>query len=75
MAWSRSGGVTMSGDPFIQVLLDDSVICQLTPNEARAHAMTLLEALGVRHEIKPLPEVWGTEPRSAKIERPKGVSR
>jgi hypothetical protein len=41
--WHQSG-VNKRGEPFIQFMLDDQVICQLTPEEARDHAKNVLEA-------------------------------
>ena len=41
--WHQSG-VNKNGEPFIQLLVDDEVICQLTPDEARDHAKNVLEA-------------------------------
>jgi len=41
--WHQSG-VNKNGEPFIQLLVDDEVICQLTPEEARDHAKNMLEA-------------------------------
>jgi len=41
--WHQSG-VNKHGEPFIQLLMDDEPICQLTPEEARDHAKNILEA-------------------------------
>jgi hypothetical protein len=41
--WHQSG-VNKHGEPFVQLLMDDSVICQLSPEEARDHAKNVLEA-------------------------------
>jgi hypothetical protein len=41
--WHQSG-VNKHGEPFIQLLMDDDVICQLSPEEARDHAKNILEA-------------------------------
>ncbi len=41
--WHQSG-VNKKGEPFVQLLIDDQVICQLTPEEASDHAKNLLEA-------------------------------
>lgn len=34
----------MKGEPFVQVMLDDKVITQFTPAEARQHGLAYLEA-------------------------------
>lgn len=41
--WHQSG-VNKHGEPFVQLLMDDAVVCQLTPEQARNHAKNLLEA-------------------------------
>lgn len=41
--WHQSG-VNQKGEPFVQLLQDDKVICQLTPEQARDHAKNILEA-------------------------------
>ena len=41
--WHQSG-VNREGEPFIQLLVDDEVLCQLTPAEAREHAQSVLQA-------------------------------
>ena len=41
--WHQSG-VNKNGEPFIQLLIDDEVVCQLDPAEARDHAKNILEA-------------------------------
>ena len=41
--WHQSG-VNKHGEPFIQLLMNDDVICQLSPEEARDHAKNILEA-------------------------------
>lgn len=41
--WSQSG-VNRAGEPFVQLLQDDKVICQLDPEQARSHARDVLEA-------------------------------
>jgi hypothetical protein len=41
--WHQSG-VNRNGEPFVQLLMDDEPICQLTPEEARDHAKNILEA-------------------------------
>ncbi len=41
--WHQSG-VNKKGEPFVQLLQDDAVICQLTPEQARDHAKNTLEA-------------------------------
>jgi hypothetical protein len=41
--WHQSG-VSKNGEPFIQLLIDDEVVCQLSPEEARDHAKNVLEA-------------------------------
>lgn len=41
--WHQSG-VNKHGEPFVQLLQDDHVICQLTPEQARDHAKNILEA-------------------------------
>lgn len=41
--WHQSG-VNRKGEPFVQLMLDDQVVCQLSPEEARDHAKNVLEA-------------------------------
>lgn len=41
--WHQSG-VNKNGEPFVQLLMNDEPICQLTPEEARDHAKNVLEA-------------------------------
>jgi hypothetical protein len=41
--WHQSG-VNKHGEPFVQLLMDDAVICQLSPEEARDHAKNIIEA-------------------------------
>ena len=41
--WHQSG-VNKHGEPFVQLLIEEEVICQLTPEQARDHAKNLLEA-------------------------------
>ena len=41
--WHQSG-VNKKGEPFVQLLMNDEVICQLAPEEARDHAKNVLEA-------------------------------
>lgn len=41
--WHQSG-VNRKGEPFIQLMLDDAVVCQLSTEEARDHARNVLEA-------------------------------
>lgn len=41
--WHQSG-VNKNGEPFIQLLIDEDVVCQLSPEEARDHAKNVLEA-------------------------------
>jgi hypothetical protein len=41
--WHQSG-VNKNGEPFVQLLIDDEVLCQLSPEEARDHAKNVLEA-------------------------------
>jgi hypothetical protein len=41
--WHQSG-VNKNGEPFVQLLMDDNPICQLSPEEARDHAKNILEA-------------------------------
>lgn len=41
--WHQSG-VNRKGEPFIQLLVDGEVICQLDPAAARDHAKNVLEA-------------------------------
>lgn len=41
--WHQSG-VNSKGEPFVQLIQDDVVICQLSPEEARDHAKNVLEA-------------------------------
>ncbi len=41
--WHQSG-VNRKGEPFIQLMLDDKVIGQFTPEECRDHARSILEA-------------------------------
>lgn len=41
--WHQSG-VNIKGEPFVQLMQDDKVICQLSPEQARDHAKNVLEA-------------------------------
>lgn len=41
--WHQSG-VSPTGEPFIQLLLDEQIIAQLSPEMARDHARAILEA-------------------------------
>src|SRR5262245_52956936 len=41
--WHQSG-VSPSGEPFIQLLLDTEIIAQLSPEQARDHARAITEA-------------------------------
>ncbi len=41
--WHQSG-VNRKGEPFIQLMVDDAVVGQFTPEEARDHARSILEA-------------------------------
>src|SRR6202023_3448946 len=41
--WHQSG-VNKHGEPFVQLLMDDEVLCQLDPEQARDHAKNILEA-------------------------------
>jgi hypothetical protein len=41
--WHQSG-VNKHGEPFVQLLIDAEVVCQLSPEEARDHAKNVLEA-------------------------------
>jgi hypothetical protein len=41
--WHQSG-VNPQGEPFVQLLKDGKIICQLTPTDARDHARAITEA-------------------------------
>ena len=41
--WHQSG-VAPTGEPFVQLLLDDQIIAQLSPEMARDHARSITEA-------------------------------
>ena len=41
--WHQSG-VAPTGEPFIQLLLDDQIVAQLSPDQARDHARAITEA-------------------------------
>lgn len=41
--WHQSG-VNRKGEPFIQLMIDDKVVGQFTPEECRDHARSILEA-------------------------------
>ena len=41
--WHQSG-VAPTGDPFVQLLLDEEIIAQLSPEQARDHARAITEA-------------------------------
>lgn len=41
--WHQSG-VSPTGEPFVQLLYDDEIIAQLSPEQARDHARTMNEA-------------------------------
>lgn len=41
--WHQSG-VSPKGDPFVQLLLDEKIIAQMSPEQARDHARTVMEA-------------------------------
>lgn len=41
--WHQSG-VSPKGEPFVQLILDNEVIAQMSPEQARDHARTLTEA-------------------------------
>jgi hypothetical protein len=41
--WALSG-VNRKGDPFVQLKLDDQILAQMTPAEARNHAQDIAEA-------------------------------
>jgi hypothetical protein len=41
--WHQSG-VNPKGEPFVQLLLEDQIIAQMTPDEARDHARAITEA-------------------------------
>lgn len=43
MLWHQSG-VNQYGQPFVQLLLDDKPIAQMTPAECRDHARAITEA-------------------------------
>lgn len=43
MLWHQSG-VNPKGEPFVQLIVDDKVIGQMTPDEARDHARAITEA-------------------------------
>jgi len=43
MLWHQSG-VNPNGVPFVQLIMDDKVIGQMTPEEARDHARAITEA-------------------------------
>jgi hypothetical protein len=47
--WHQSG-VNKNGEPFVQLLIDDEVVCQLSPDEARDHAKNILEATEVSEQ-------------------------
>ena len=42
MLWHQSG-VNPNGDPFVQLILDEKVIAQMSPREARDHARAITE--------------------------------
>ena len=41
--WHQSG-VNKQGEPFVQLMQDDQVVCQFNPEQARDSAKNLLEA-------------------------------
>ena len=41
--WHQSG-VAPTGEPFVQLLLDEEIIAQLSPEQARDHARAITEA-------------------------------
>ena len=41
--WHQSG-INLNGEPFVQLLKNDQIIGQMTPEEARQHAHQVLEA-------------------------------
>lgn len=41
--WHQSG-VNQDGEPFVQLILNKKVIAQMSPQEARDHAQTVIEA-------------------------------
>jgi hypothetical protein len=41
--WHQSG-VNREGEPFIQLLLGDRIIAQMTPEDARSHAQAVIES-------------------------------
>lgn len=41
--WHQSG-VSPTGDPFVQLLRDETIIAQLSPEQARDHARAITEA-------------------------------
>ena len=43
MLWHQSG-VNLQGEPFVQLLLDDKLIGQFSPEECRDHARAITEA-------------------------------
>lgn len=41
--WHQSG-INLKGEPFVQLLRNEEIIGQMTPEQARAHAQATLEA-------------------------------
>jgi hypothetical protein len=41
--WHQSG-VNRKGEPFVQLMIDDKVVGQFSPEECRDHARSILEA-------------------------------
>ena len=41
--WHQSG-INQKGEPFVQLLKNEQIICQMTPEQARQHAHQVLEA-------------------------------
>ena len=41
--WHQSG-VNKDGEPFVQIGMEGQVMCQMSPEDARAHALAMLEA-------------------------------
>ena len=43
MLWHQSG-VNQKGEPFVQLILEDKLIAQMSPQEARDHGLAMFEA-------------------------------
>lgn len=58
--WQQSG-INLKGEPFVQLFIEDKIVCQFTPEQAREHAAHVLEAAEAAEQDAFMFKFFGTK--------------